>query len=58
MRKILLPISLLVLLAIDLMAFDAIRSSNEGLIFFGWFAIFFSAVLYAIMALQFLSKND
>lgn len=58
MRKILLPTSLLVLLAMDLMAFEAIRSSNEGLIFFGWFAIFFSAVLYAIMALQFLSKND
>ncbi len=40
------------------MAFDAIRSSNEGLIFFGWFAIFFSAILYAIMALKFLSNNE
>ncbi len=57
MKKILLPLSLLVLLGIDLMAFSAIRSSNESFIMYGWVVLFFSAVLYAIFALQFLSKE-
>jgi len=56
-KKIILPLSLLVLLAIDIMAFGAIGSSNEGLILFGWVALFFSVILYAILALQFLSNK-
>ena len=45
------------LLAIDLMAFNAIDSQNEGLYMFGWLVLFFSAILYGILIIQTLSKR-
>jgi len=56
-KKLILPVSLLVLIAVDVMSLDAIRSNNEGLIMYGWVALFFSVIVYAIMFLQFLSKE-
>ena len=56
-KKLLLPIAFLVLLGIDLMAVNAIKSSNEGLYFYGWLTLIGSAIIFAMVALDFLSGN-
>ena len=57
MKKIILPLSALVLLGVDIMAVSAIRSTNPGLAMFGWVAIFTSMIIFAVFALQFLSND-
>ena len=55
-KKLLMPTAMLTLLAIDLMAFDAIDSKDDGFMLYGYFILMFSVVFYSIMALIYLSK--
>jgi hypothetical protein len=56
-KKLLIPIALLMLVGMDLIALDVIKSGNEGLYLYGWLMLLASIVIFAIIALNFLSAK-